>query len=117
MRDCERSKASTLSISVYGCAHSEYPRMTGPWERVAILVWVLHYARFHTSDATLSMCIVNLVRTPFFTAKVTKVYTAATPSGGWVDAVLPSPAGGLSQVADAYFYSGPVCLDLSELLL
>ena len=62
------------------------------------------------------MGIINLVCTPSFTAKVTKVYTAATPSGGWV-AVLPSPVGGLSQVVDAYFYSYPVCLGFSELLV
>ena len=34
-----------------------------------------------------------------------------------MDAVLPSPAGGLSQVVDACFYSDPVCLGLPELLL
>ncbi len=65
------------------------------------------------------MCIFDLVHTPpLFAAKVTKIYTAAPPSGGWVSAAVPSTAlGGLSQVIDAYFYSYPVCLGLSELLL
>ena len=74
--------------------------MTGPSERVAILVCVLQYARFHTTDATLSMCIFDLVHTP--AAKVTIICTGAPPSGGWVGGAVPSTAlGGLSQVVDA----------------
>lgn len=77
--------------------------MTGPSERVAILVCVLQYARFHTTDATLSMCIFDLVHTPpLLAAKVTTTCTAAPPSGVWVGGAVPSPAlGGLSQVVDA----------------
>ena len=61
MEDCEGSKASTLSVAVYGCSHKEYPCMTGLWERVAISVCGLQYAGSHITDAVLSMCVINLV--------------------------------------------------------
>lgn len=49
--------------------------------------------------------------------RLTKVCTAAPPRGGWGSAAVPSSAGGLSQVVDAYFYSNYGCLGFSELLL
>lgn len=116
MGDCARVSASTPLVAV-----QVSPPCTTR-ERVVILACVVQYVnrRYHTTDATLLMCIFSFVvsfvhTSSLFAAKVdSNLHCRTSEWGGWVSAAVPSPATcGLSQVGCRCLFPASSCLPVS----